>query len=600
MTKKILLLSCALTLALAGYAAVLDSPSEAQQILQELQAADARQQPSALPEQPSGDSARFLIRQIRLEGNILLDEKALLNNLPAYFAPAGQPELALAPYDLRPIRDIAAGQAAELDAATIRAFTQYLLSVYQGRGYSGIYIYVPQEAFEAGGDIERGILPIRIIEALVGQIETTYYTPDRHVKEKGFLRQDVFERWAPVEPGKPISQRKLDAFLVHMNQNPDRYVSATVAPSSQPNALDVRFNIFEANPWHFFFQIDNAGTKDARYTPRVGLIHTNLLGYDDRLTVVYQAVPDKTFNEEFAVFGSYDFPLFTPRLRVTVYGGYNEFDISGADSIRFLGRGYFAGLSARYNLFQADRWLFDLTAQLTYDATKSTPSLFPEFLASRVHLTMGGLGAELSRKDDRSEYAAGFSWLTTLDGSPQSEFGLARTGARRDVNVYQVFGRASRFLDAGRVHRVTASARWIAADQRLAPSKMTSFGGMYTVRGYDEYEIIADGGILASAQYEFDIIRHLQIRGDQSAPAPQKPFLRKLAPAAFIDYGNARIQDALAGEHTDQELISIGGGLIVELTEHFTGTVYYGHPLVATEQTSAGKGRLHFGILVRW
>ena len=51
---------------------------------------------------------------------------------------------------------------------------------------------------------------------------------------------------------------------------------------------------------------------------------------------------------------------------------------------------------------------------------------------------------------------------------------------------------------------------------------MTAFGGMYTVRGYDEYEIIADGGILTSIQYEYDLVQAEKARYGTDQAGNQK------------------------------------------------------------------------------
>ena len=123
------------------------------------------------------------------------------------------------------------------------------------------------------------------------------------------------------------------------------------------------------------------------------------------------------------------------------------------------------------------------------------------------------------------------------------------------------------------------------------------------VRGYDEYEITVDGGLLASIQYEYDLVRKEQIElfGEQvSDEETRKPFLKKLAPLSFMDYGLAKIEDPSAAEHYDQELCSIGGGLIAELGDNLTGTVYYGYPLIHTDNTHTGKGHVNAGFLIRW
>ena len=77
--------------------------------------------------------------------------------------------------------------------------------------------------------------------------------------------------------------------------------------------------------------MDNSGTKDIQWRPRFGVINTNLLGYDDKLTAVYQTTPDSTWDDAYAIYGAYDFPIMGPQLRLNLFGGYNEFDITDPD-----------------------------------------------------------------------------------------------------------------------------------------------------------------------------------------------------------------------------------------------------------------------------
>ncbi|MHC4284564.1 MAG: hypothetical protein ACYSWZ_16565 [Planctomycetota bacterium] len=67
---------------------------------------------------------------------------------------------------------------------------------------------------------------------------------------------------------------------------------------------------------------------------------------------------------------------------------------------------------------------------------------------------------------------------------------------------------------------------------------------MYSVRGYDEYEHVADGGILTTVQYEFDLVKYDEAQrkkeeSEQMQGDAEKPFLRKLAPLFFFDYGKS-------------------------------------------------------------
>ena len=557
---------------------------------------------------PNDTTPRFMISEIVFSGNTLFSDEQLLEKIPDLFnASSGgvvEPDLL---YDLRPIKAIVADpNTQEVSARTIQGFTQYILSIYQNKRYAGIYVYLPGEALEADGDLAQGILPIRILEAPVSNLTSMYYDvnnvpvtdPNSH-----YLRASALEGWSPVQEGKVINRKKLDDYVNLLNLNPDRYVAAVVSKGSEPNSLAVNYNVYEANPWHFFVQVDNSGSDDIQWRPKFGVINTNLLGYDDTLTAIYQAAPDSTWNEEYAIYGSYDFPILGPKLRLNLYAGYSEFDIADPD-INFLGSGTFTGGILRYNTMQHEDWFFDVTGTLGYEESKLRPDLFFDDLDSDINMTLWGVGTELYKTTDMKDTFLGFNMVGLLDSSNQAEMNASRGagGASDDFYIYYLNGRHSRYLDTEKIQRLSASARYITSDDRLVPAKMTSFGGMYTIRGYDEYEIVADGGLITSLQYEYDLARKQQVDlfGQEDSEQVEKPFIKKLAPLLFLDYGQARIKDATAAEDTDQELASWGGGFILELGDNFTGTVYYGYPLIATDDTRSGKGRVHAGFLLRW
>ena len=239
---------------------------------------------------PEDATPRFSIRQLQITGNSLIPTATLLGHIPDVFnaSPAKDP-IAMFLYDLRPLKAVAArsGTAVDVSARSIQGFTQYLLGLYQKRNYAGIYVYVPAEAFEAGRELSQGILPIRILEAPVSAVSSSYFDVNNQPAEKTYLNPEFLRNWSPIQPGKVANRRDLDNYLNLLNRNPDRYVSAIVSQGEEPNSLAVEYRVYEANPWHFFVQVDNAGTKDIQWSPRFGLINTNLLGFDDRLTVIW-------------------------------------------------------------------------------------------------------------------------------------------------------------------------------------------------------------------------------------------------------------------------------------------------------------------------
>ncbi|MHC4634574.1 MAG: ShlB/FhaC/HecB family hemolysin secretion/activation protein, partial [Planctomycetota bacterium] len=535
--------------------------------------------------------------EIRISGNNLISTAELLEELPLLYNASDKPleqadssEL----YDLSTVGEVILkpGKPHQITVRTIQGLTQFILSVYQARNYGGIYVYVPSETLKEGGKLQDDILPIKVLEASTSNVIITHYDPENEKVEKGYLRDSAVSHWSPLKVGDVANRKELDEFVNLLNLNPDRYVSAVVSKGIEPNSLAIGYNIYEANPWHWFFQIDNS------------LINTNLLGIDDTFTAIYQAPWESDIDESYSLYGSYDFPLLGPRLRLNIFGGYNEFDISGGGGIDFLGNGEFYGGTLRYNVFQKNKWFFDVTGTLSHEESRVTPSLFPQFLGTNIKMDLWGYGIDIHHRDDMSDTSLTFNRIESFGGSDSAEFTLARTNAKRDFTILTTAANHSQYLDDDEIQRLSGSFRWITTDERLVPAKMTSFGGMYTVRGYDEYEIITDGGILASAQYEFDLVAYDESRDIDKTESEQtgkkKPFLRKLAPLAFLDYGLAKIEEPLTTEHKDQELCSAGVGVLVELGDNFSGAVYYGYPLIKTDNTRIGKGRLNIGLVMRW
>jgi hemolysin activation/secretion protein len=551
---------------------------------------------------PGDTSARLVVRELRISGNTLISTERLLEYMPEIFNASDQ-RLSEAEdqylYDLRVIREVVAqpGQAREVSVRTIQGLTQYILSVYRGEDYSGIYVYVPEGAIVNGVELVGGILPINIIEAPVGEVRIKYFDAERNEVEQGYLRRSALEKWSPAKRDEVASQRSLDYLVNLLNLNPDRHVSAVVSKGSEPNTLAVEYDIHETRPWHFFVQADNSGTSDRQWSPRFGVINTNFLGIDDRLTALYQAALD-SFEENYSLFGSYDFPVLGPRLRLNVYGGYSEFDINPESGLlNFIGSGKFYGGVLRYNLLQQRGWFVDVSGSLSHEESTITPSLFPQFFASDVEMDLWGLGISAYRRNDMSNTSLTVNGIQSMGGSDRTEFAQARTNADPDFTIISAAASYSQYVDRNKIQQVRGTGRLIHPTERLVPAKMTSFGGMYSIRGYDEYEIVADGGILASLQYEYDLVRHRRTGGDETLIHED---LRKLAPLIFVDFGRTKIEDPVAGEEERQTLISAGVGTIFEVGNNFSGAIYYGHPLKDTAGTNKGKGRINASAMIRW
>ena len=558
---------------------------------------------------PEDTSPRFTIKELLISGNTLISTDELLGNLPKVYN-ASEKTIHQAEsgdlYDLRSIHSVILhpGEPQEVSRRTLQGFTQYIVSFYQSRGYAGIYVYIAANAVQGGVRIPDGVLPIEIVEAEIAEINITYYNTERERVEKGVLRSSVIEDWSPVKVGQVVKKKELDYFVNLLNLNPDRYVSAVISRSSEPNTLALGYDIYEADPWHYYIQVDNSGTNERQWAPRLGFSNTNLTGIDDSVSFMYQAPWESGIEDNYLLFGSYQFPLFSPRLTFNIFGGRSRFDTTPEGGpLNFIGRGSFYGGMLNFNVLQIDDWFLDVTNTLSYEKSEVTPSLFKTLESDvEMYLWTGGIG--LYRSDDISNTSVRFNRIQTFDGSTRSRFNKARQNADPDFEIYTFSAAYSQYVDPDKAQRFSGSFRWITTDERLAPSKMTTFGGLYSVRGYKEDEIVADKGTLLSFQYEFDLVQYGkstdESEDDSNQEQNNKLELTKLAPLAFFDFGRAKIEDAVAGENKTQELCSVGAGLLIDVGNDFSAGIYYGWPLRSTIRSDEGKGRFGYSFIKRF
>jgi hemolysin activation/secretion protein len=192
----------------------------------------------------------------------------------------------------------------------------------------------------------------------------------------------------------------------------------------------------------------------------------------------------------------------------------------------------------------------------------------------------------------------------SVSASSKEDFDAARANADPDFTIYDVSASHSRFLDSGKISHISGRFHFVTSDERLVPAKMTTFGGLYSIRGYEEDEIVADGGIIVRTEYEFDLMKYDRVgsghmnRFVEGLNEEIRP--KKLAPVAFIDYGRAKVKDPVPGEKETQELWSAGIGMIAQLGENNHVALYCGWPLRATEETDEGDARLNVRLMRRF
>ena len=124
------------------------------------------------------------------------------------------------------------------------------------------------------------------------------------------------------------------------------------------------------------------------------------------------------------------------------------------------------------------------------------------------------------------------------------------------------------------------------ADQRILSSEQFSLGGLRSVRGYRQDQLLTDNGLFLSAEVQFPIFRVFEDTG-----------VVQLIP--FIDYGTTWNSSGISNPD-DQTLSSVGLGLQWRQGDNFSARLDWGIPLVdvnSRERTWQENG-IYF--TVRW
>jgi len=109
--------------------------------------------------------------------------------------------------------------------------------------------------------------------------------------------------------------------------------------------------------------------------------------------------------------------------------------------------------------------------------------------------------------------------------------------------------------------------------------------------------------MLASAQYEFDLIKHYESKyagEEDSKDDGEKGWLTRALLLCFTDFGRAEIENPVPGDEGTQELASVGIGAAFDCRDNISAAVYYAWALRETEQTDDGQGRWSFSFIKRW
>jgi hemolysin activation/secretion protein len=442
----------------------------------------------------------------------------------------------------------------ELEEAR-RAVTMY----YINHGYVNSGAIIPDQ------NPTNGVVTLRIVEGVISEIDVH----GNHWLRDSFVRGRV-QRWSKP----PLNLNELQDGLQLVRQNPNiTQINAELKPGTAPgdSALDLR--VVDQQPFRFGVQFDNERPTSVGAMQIWALgSDINLTGHSDPLDLKYGIANSGPNGMEFSgldnMEGSYLLPftrfdttigLHASRLNTSITE--QTFQILDITSLT---TSY--GVVLRQPVFQTANQ--EAAVSVGFDHRWNQTDLLgepfdisPGAIEGKTVVSVLRLSQEWTGRGQnhllalRSTFNVGLDVLgATESGIPGAPNGKFFSWLGQGQYVQRLFNTQNQLV-------LRIAGQWTG--EPLLALEQFSVGGLETVRGYLENQLVRDRGIVSSAEFRIPLLFNKAGAGIVS-----------LAP--FFDFGGAW---NVNGSPQPTTIYSTGAGLLLTPGKHLSAQIYWGYRL---------------------
>ena len=442
-------------------------------------------------------------------------------------------------------------------------------------------------------EIADGVVTLKVIEGRLSEI---------HVGGNKSLSDDFFESRLMQNISVPLNINDLKGPLARLHQNPNiRKINAELRPGLVPGESYLQLDVDERSPLRGGIDFHN------ERPPGVGeeqlefwMTHTSLTKHGDILDFRYGVFDSGIEDPEVTPFKnlqvSYSLPInsndttlhamFARQSYLLIQEPFLDLDIEGETALARIGIRHpiwrFHG--AEPGGAEGEIRVSELALGLYFDRSNSETSL----LGSPFNVTSGSIDGEIdlstirftqefSTRDMDEALALRSTFSLGIDA-----FGTTDDGTDRDASYFSWLGQAHyvRRLGASGAEMVLRGSLQFA-DGPLLSLEQFGIGGVHSVRGYAENQLVRDMGYQGSMEFHYPVLRGKDDR-------------KMLTLVPFVDVGggwNSESTTPFGTTATNHEtIVSAGIGLLYRPTKNITAEVYWGHAF--TDFPNSGDGGL--------
>lgn len=457
-----------------------------------------------------------------------------------------------------------------------------LEKVYHDKGFQTVSVSVPQQ------NVEGGVVVLAVTEGKVGKLR---------VKNSRYFDLDRIKQKAPsLQEGTLPNFGEVTKDIIALNQWPDRRVTPALRAGATPGTVDVDLNVEDKLPLHARVELNN------RQSPNTTALRTNTtISYDNlwqrghSLSVSYQVAPERPDDAE-VVSGSY-LTRLTDWTSFLVYGVDSQSNVASIGGMNVVGPGQVFGARAILTLPALDGFFHSLSFGADYKSFGQTVELGEESFSSPI--TYYPLNATYSAtwqgEKDLIQANGGATFNLRGPGSGFDEFWTKRAYADSNFFHFNADVQHTRELDRG--FQLFGKVQVQIADGPLVSSEQLSLGGVDTVRGYLESEVIGDTGVIGTFEVRSpDLAQWINTDVKGEGDTETRKFFTEWRLFTFIDGGTAVIHKPLPEQESHFDLLSYGVGSRFKIMDHLDGSVALALPLVDQTDSFVNDPRVQFSV----
>jgi hemolysin activation/secretion protein len=517
--------------------------------------------PAATPEQKPAAAQRFDIDDFAVEGADTLPQIEIEEAIYPFLGPNKSAD------------DVEKARAA-------------LEKAYHDKGYQTVSVSVPQQNAQAK------VISLKVTELKVGRLR---------VKNSRYFDLDkITDKAASLKEGTVPNFTDVTKDIVALNQWPDRRVTPALRAGATPGTVDVDLNVEDKVPLHASVEFNNRQSPNTTAPRITSTVHyDNLWQRGDSFSFSYQVAPQRPSDAE--VFsGSYLARVEdVDWLSVLVYAVKSSSDVATVGGTNIVGPGQILGSRAVITLPTRENFFHTLSVGLDYKHFDQTVKLGGDGFASPVtyYPVVASYGATFQNEKFTTQLNAAVTYnLRPLSSSP-TDFDNKRFDA--SASFIHLNADLSHTQELPEGIQLYGKIQGQVADGPLVSSEQFSVGGLDTVRGYLESEVLGDNGIVGNIELRSPNVGDLlqkEMKDETGQGAPRFVTFNEWRFFGFADAGTVTVLRPLPEQQSKFDVWSYGIGTRFKFLEYFNGTVIYSVPMISQTVTEARNPLVNFRI----